>query len=171
MIERFQEFLDQPLGRGTAWAILCFFSAIVVGLALVAVLAGGGPSGPTPLDRVPSGTIAPGASLASPSVGGDQGDEVGGGIRQDPQDVSGSPAAQRAARALESHRALQHVPYKGEGLTVELVGARGHRAVLRVTASTIREARRGWREFLRRYEDAGGAYIPIFAQPGGSADG
>ena len=46
-------------------------------------------------------------------------------LRQDPQDVRGSAAARRAARALRSHRALQHVPYRGGEVRIALVGAEG----------------------------------------------
>ena len=82
--------------------------------------------------------------------------------QQDPQDERGSAASPRAARALQSHRALQHVPYRDGGLTVALVGARGSQAVLRVSAPTVAAARRGWHRFLRRYRDSGRAYVPIF---------
>ncbi|MET0557614.1 MAG: hypothetical protein ABW065_02930, partial [Solirubrobacterales bacterium] len=91
--------------------------------------------------------------------------------RQDPQDQEGSAAARRAARALASHRAFQHVPYRSDELVVELVGARGHRAVLRVSAATVQAARAGWRRFLRRYRDAGRAYIAIFRGKDGKRDG
>jgi hypothetical protein len=167
MIERFRVFLDQPLGHGAARAILCFSSAILLGLALLFVLAASQPGRPTPPDRV-SSAASPKAPRAWPPAEALRSEQVGAIGRQDPQDVPGSPAARRAARALQSHRALQHVPFESEDLTVELVGARRHRAVLRVTASTIGAARQGWRKFLRRYQDAGHAYIPIFNARGGT---
>lgn len=167
MIERFRAFLDQPLGHGAARAILSLSSAILVGLALLFVLAASQPGRPNPPGRAPSTAPPQAPRLWTPAVGR-QGEQAGAIGQQDPQDVPGSPAARRAARALESHRALQHVPFESEALTVELVGARGHRAILRVTASTIGAARRGWRGFLGRYQDAGRAYIPIFNARGGT---
>lgn len=169
MIERFRAFLDQPLGPGAARAILCFSSAFLVGLALLFVLAASQPGRPNPPDRTPS-TASPQAPRVWTLAEARRVEQVGGIGRQDPQDVPGSPAARRAARALEAHRALQHVPFEGEELTVELVGARGDRAVLWVTAATIGAAERGWQGFLRRYQDSGRAYIPIFRARGG-ADG
>lgn len=161
MIERFRAFLDQPLGHGAAQAILFLSSAILVGLAVLFVLTGGEPASrphvaePRPAQSGAGFAVAgvspsPAAATRPPWP------------RHDPQDREGSPAARRAARALEAHRALQHVPFESEALTVELVGARGHRALLRVTASTIGAAQHGWRKFLRRYQDTGHAYIPIF---------
>ena len=87
--------------------------------------------------------------------------------RQDPQDEKGSAAARRAAKALRSHRALQHVPYQHGRFTVRLVGAHGIRAELAVSAPTIPVARRGWRAFLRRYRDSGRAYLVRFEANGG----
>jgi hypothetical protein len=46
-----------------------------------------------------------------------------------------------------------------------LNGARGRRAVLRISAPTVREARRGWRRFLRRRLDRE-AYVVVLAQRG-----
>ena len=82
---------------------------------------------------------------------------------QDPQDHRGTKAAKRAARALASHRALQHVPYRHGAVTIRLTGAlKNGKAVLTVTAPTLREARAGYRRFLKRYHDAGRAYRPRF---------
>ena len=81
---------------------------------------------------------------------------------QDPQDRRGSALARRSGRELASHRALQHVPYRREAVSIALVGARGTRAVLRVSAPTLTAARRSWRSFLRRYRDSGRAYLPRF---------
>jgi len=81
---------------------------------------------------------------------------------QDTQDHRGSAAAKRAARALASHRALQHVPYRHGAVTIRLTGASNGKAVLTVTAPTLHEARAGYRRFLARYHDAGRAYRPRF---------
>lgn len=82
---------------------------------------------------------------------------------QDPQDHHGTAAAKRAARALANHRALQHVPYRHGAVTIRLTGAlRDGKAVLTITAPTLREARAGYRRFLARYRDAGRAYHPRF---------
>lgn len=165
MIERFRAFLDQPLEHGAARAILCFSSAILVGLALLFVLAASQPGRPIPPDRL-APTSSPQAPLVWPPAEGRQGARVGAIGRQDPQDVPGSPAARRASRAIRSHRALQHVPYRSDELTVVLIGARGHRAVLRVSASSAAGARARWRDFLRRFGDSGRAYIPVFTRRG-----
>jgi hypothetical protein len=87
-------------------------------------------------------------------------------VRQRPTDRI--PRTSRAAPppaeqlALRSHQALQHVPYRRGELAITLVGARGHRALLRVSAPTLSSARHGWRAFLRRYHDRGEAYIARF---------
>jgi hypothetical protein len=80
------------------------------------------------------------------------------GPRQDPQDQPGSRAARRAARALATHAALQHVPYRRGGVRIELTGARDGRALLTVTAPTRPRARAAWRAFLARFHDSGRAY-------------
>jgi hypothetical protein len=163
MIDRFRALLDRPLDPSVARAILVFSSAILVGFATLVVLAVGEP------DRHPSTAEGP-PSIASHPVPvtpaevskGGQSEPRQSTRRQDPQDVKGSAAGRRAARALRSHRALQHVPYRDGQLAVALVGARGGHAVLRASAPTVSEARRGWRRFLRRYRDPGRAYIPVF---------
>jgi hypothetical protein len=165
MVDRLRAFLDRPLDPSATRAILAFASAILLGLAALFVLAGGEPDRPTSREERPA---------ASPSVPAAPVEEVEDEAaedhpptrRQDPQDQKGSAAARRAARALRSHRALQHVPYQGGEVTVTLTGARGSRAVLRVSAPTVSEARRGWRRFLRRYRDSGRAYVPIFKAAG-----
>jgi hypothetical protein len=86
---------------------------------------------------------------------------------QDPQDHPGSAAHRRATREIADHRALQHVPYRAGGVAIDLVGARGDRAVLAVRATTRAAARRGWRAFLRRYRDDGHSYFPRFRTGGG----
>lgn len=158
MADRLRALLDRPLDPGAARAVLVFASAILLGVAALFVLAArqGDPTRPE--------RPAPAASAPRPAapVEVEGGDEPAAHLRQDPQDVAGSAPARRAARALRSHRALQHVPYRDGEVRIALVGARGSRAVLRVTASTERSARRGWHRFLRRFRDSGQAYVPVF---------
>jgi hypothetical protein len=165
--DRLRALLDRPLDPSAARAILLFASAILVGFAGLFVLAAGQADGPTPSSGTPS-AVASSSSPGSPThaVEGSSGEGQLAPHRQDPQDVEDSAAARRAARALRSHRALQRVPYRSGELRIVLVGARGRRAVLRVSAPTIREARRGWRRFLRRYRDSGRAYLPLFKATG-----
>jgi hypothetical protein len=169
MVDRLRVLLEEPLDAAVGRAVVVLASAIVLGVAALFVLAarepGTGTRAETPATAQSTSGQAP-AELEPAPV-----EETAPRHRQDPQDQEGSPAAQRAARALASHRALQHVPYRSGGLTVELVGARGHRAVVRVSADTARAARRGWRRFLRRYGDSGRAYIPIFRGALGDQDG
>jgi len=82
--------------------------------------------------------------------------------RQDRQDRPGTVAHHRAAEELAGHRALQHVPYRRAGVSIDLIGARGDRAVLGVRADTPAAARDGWLLFLRSFDDPGRAYLPIF---------
>lgn len=163
MADRLRALLDRPLDPSAARAILVLASAILLGVAALLILAVGQPD-PAPSLKGQETSIAPPPAPVEP-VGEVDGEGIApsaAGRRQDPQDLEGTAAARRAARALRSHRAFQHVPYQDDELTVQLVGARGHRAVLRVSASTLSDARRGWRRFLRRYGDSGKAYIPLF---------
>jgi hypothetical protein len=162
MVDRLRALLDRPLDPSAARAILVLASAILVGLAALFVLAAREPG------RPPVSTQERASSIGSPSAGvsvdanGAHVDGRRSSPRQDPQDVAGSAAARRASRALRSHRALQHVPYRDGEIEIALVGARGSRAVLRVSAATVRVGRRGWDRFLQRYGDSGRAYVPIF---------
>lgn len=162
MVDRLRAFLEEPLDPRTGRAVLVFASAILLGFAALFILAASEPDEPNRRSELPRTAVAapssPPAAAPEPAVP-DAGHPA---HRQDPQDEEGSVAARRADRALRSHRALQHVPYRDEELTVELVGARGPRAVLRVSAETVRAARRGWDRFLRRYRDGGDAYLPLF---------
>lgn len=162
MIDRLRALLDRPFDPSAARAILVFASAILVGFAALFVLASGEPDRQAAPAELPS-IVSP--SALATQAGASEGDRPGprqSTRRQDPQDVKGSAAGRRAARALRSHRALQHVPYRDGQLAVALVGARSGHAVLRVSAPTVSEARRGWRRFLRRYRDSGRAYVPVF---------
>jgi hypothetical protein len=168
MVDRLRVLLDRPLEPSAARAILVFASAILVGFAALFVLGASqsDSTSPSPPSRI--------ASSPSPPVPIETAEDESAKVqaaphRQDPQDVEGSIAAGRADRALRSHRALQHIPYRSDGLTVDLVGAHGRRAVLRIRAATVKAAHRGWRRFLRRYRDLGHAYMPIFQSKSGEA--
>ncbi|MGN6817004.1 MAG: hypothetical protein ACTHK3_13130 [Solirubrobacterales bacterium] len=171
MIDRLRVLLDRPLDPSAARAILIFASAILVGFAALLVLAAGQADRPTAPAHPSASASPPDRAVPAPPAASHRTDSpVPPRRRQDPQDIESSTASRRAARALRSHRALQHVPYRDGELRVVLVGARGHRAVLRVSASTVKEARRGWRRFLRRYRDSGRAYSPVF-DVSGDGDG
>ena len=161
MVDRLRALLDRPLDPSGARAILALASAILLGLAALFVLAGSEPERPTSRAARPPAPSSP-ALVVPVEVEGEAAGHRPPTRRQDPQDIEGSAAARRAARALRSHQALQHVPYTQGGVTIALVGARGSRAVLRVSAPTVPGARRGWRRFLRRYRDSGRAYVPVF---------
>lgn len=170
MVDRLRVLLDHPLEPSVARAIVVLSGAILLGLATLFALAAGerGTSPQTEAAR----TAPPITGSASADLGpAPAGEAALPRYGQDPQDRKGSHAARRAARALASHRALQHVPYRRGELRIELVGARGHRAVLHITAGTARAAQRGWRSFLRRYRDSGHAYITIFRSRQGERDG
>lgn len=165
MVDRLRVLLDHPLEPSVARAIVVLSGAILLGLAALFVL-GIGESETSVGTKEPK-TAPPVSGSASADLEPAPVEESAfPRYRQDPQDQPGSPAARRADRALASHRALQHVPYRRGDLRIELVGARGDRAVLRITAGTARAARRGWRSFLRLHRDRGRAYIPLFRVAG-----
>ena len=162
MVDRLRALLDRPLDPSAARAILVFASAILVGLAALFVLGGGQADRPTSPQR-PSATASSPSSAAAIATAEDGSAKVQAAPhRQDPQDVEGSRPARRAARALRSHRALQHLPYRRGELAITLAGARSQQAVLQVSAPDLLAARRGWRSFLRRFRDRGEAYIARF---------
>lgn len=165
MVDRLRALLDHPLDPSAARAILVLASAILLGAAAVFVLAGSDSDRPTSQERPPSTTSVPPVPVED-GAGDPTGNRLPLHRRQDPQDVVGSAAAERAARALRLHRALQHVPYRDGAVTISLAGARGFRAILRVTAPTVSAARRGWGRFLRRYRDSGRSYVPVLARGG-----
>ena len=170
MLERFRLFVERPLEPSAGRAILALAAAILLGLALLFVLAGReadrrGASreratthaSPRPAPAPPwSGSVAPAQREPGRRA-----------RRQDPQDEQAGAAGRRARAELRSHRALQHVPYREGGLTIRLAGARRGKALLVVGASSVSAARRDWRRFLRRYRDAGRAYVPLFEARGG----
>lgn len=171
MADRLRALLDRPLNPSAARAILAFASAILVGFAALFALAAGEPEQLISAGHPSAAVSSPDPGPAIQAVEDNSAEGHAAPRRQDPQDVEGSFAARGAGRALRSHRVLQHVPYRNGRLTVELVGARGPRALLRVTAGTVRAARAGWRRFLRRYRDSGRAYIAIFRGKDGKRDG
>jgi len=164
MVDRLRALLDRPLDPSVARTVLAFASAILVGVAALFILAASEPYQQTTSTPQRASSIA--SPLPAPPAAGsgrERHQPRPSARRQDPQDLPGSAAARRASHALRSHRALQHVPYREGELRIDLVGARGRRAVLRVSASTVRAAGRDWCRFLRRYRDSGRAYVPIFA--------
>lgn len=169
MADRLRALLEEPLDPRVGRAVVVLASAILLGLAVLFVLAAREPDGAGPRGQAqpPAATPSVPATPSTGDVEGEQTESRPPQRRQDPQDEEGSPAARRAARALRSHRALQHVPYRSGEVRVVLAGARGDRAVLRVSAPTARAARRGWHRFLWRYRDSGRAYAPVFGVRGG----
>lgn len=168
MVDRLRALLDRPLDPSAARAILIFASAIFLGLAALFILAGSEPDPMAPQQE--RSTSIHSVPVDPEAVYDDAPTELRQPPlhrRQDPQDIAGSAAAERAARALRSHRALQYVPYSAGDVTIVLAGARGSRAMLRVTAPTLPAARRAWHRFLRRYHDSGRSYVPVFKSKGG----
>lgn len=168
MVERLRALLERPLDPSLCRAALVLACALTVGFAaLVALGAIGssrtGSSLPSRLEGARSAVPVAPAPRPRAAVRGDR----PANPEQDPQDRTGSGAHRRAAQELATHRALQHAPYRHGGVSIDFVGARGGRAVLRVRADTLAAARLGWRDFLRRYRDPGTAYIPHFEARGG----
>lgn len=169
MADRLRALLDRPLDPATGRAILALATAVFLGFAaLVAIGVAGHATAPRPAGKPPRSST-PAAPAPAPAER--DRDPAPRERRQDPQDRRGSSAARRAAGTLRAHRALQHVPYRRSGLAIELVGARGGRAVLRVRAASASAARQGWRRFLHRYRDSGHSYIPRFKSRAGGANG
>jgi hypothetical protein len=169
MIDWLRLLLDRPLDPSVARAVTVLASAIFLGVAALFVLSDQEHRSTPPVARVPA-LLQPRTSQPSVAATVPRGRSSRFRLtkHQDPQDIEGSRAARRAGRTLRAHRALQHVPYRSGGLAIDLVGARGARAVVRVSAPTLTEARARWRRFLRHYRDAGRAYLPLFrAQEGG----
>jgi hypothetical protein len=175
MVDRFRALLEEPLDPRAGRAVLVLASAILLGFAALFVLAAREPDVASPRSETQEPAAVATVPVAPPTGDVESAENRPPLRRQDPQDEKGSRAARRAARALRAHRALQHVPYRSGKLTVVLAGARGHRAVLRVSAPTVRAARQGWRRFLRRYRDSGRSYLPLFRttesrRPGGARE-
>ncbi|MBS1845673.1 MAG: hypothetical protein JST53_14750 [Actinobacteria bacterium] len=157
MIGRLRVLLERPLDPEVARQVVLLAMVVTVGLAcLVAasVREDGQAAGDHPATAPTEGVGQP--ERAAPRPAGPS----GAARRQDPQDRPGTSAHGRAERELETHRALQHVPWRHGGVSVTLVGARDGRAVLEVRAPSTAAARRGWAWFLRRFDDPGRAYLP-----------
>ena len=59
--------------------------------------------------------------------------------------------------------ALQDLPYAAGGVRVELVDvASDGRLVVKVTAAGERQARRGYRRWLKRSGDSGARFLPLY---------
>lgn len=164
MVERLRTLLERPLDPSVARAMLVLALAASIGFAAVALLAGIGDR-PPPVADAGHGSSLHRAGAGDPRVVAPPSSaEVAG---QDRQDRPGTAAHRRALGEVASHRALQHLPYRAGGVSIMLVGARRGRALLRVEAPTVGAARRGWRDFLRRFRDQGSAYVPRFEAGGG----
>jgi hypothetical protein len=171
--ERLRALLEHPLDPRLARAIVVLACAVSGGFAALVVLAGAeSAERPSASETPPAGAARRVATEPTelPARSQPRTSEIQE-IRpaQDPQDRYGSAAARRADRELADHRALQHVPYRRRGVAIALVGARGERAVLRVSAPTLEAARRDWRAFLRRFHDPGSAYVARFEARGGAS--
>lgn len=169
MVERLRALLERPLDPRLARAVVALAGAVTIGFAALGLLAGGEGGSGSLSSAHPSGAGRPATTL-SPSPGF-RSRRAGSSAppRQDPQDRLGDAAHRRAEHELATHRALQHVPYRRGGVAIDLVGARGERAVLAVRAPSLRMAHRGWRAFLNCYRDDGHAYIPVFRSFAGAA--
>ena len=175
MVDRLRALLDHPLDPRIGRAIVVLAAAISFGFAAVVVIAGTAEQssrsdsvvdrGQTRASAVarPEPEPAPGEAPSIPARPGRH--------RQDPQDNYRSAAGRRAERALRSHRALQHVPYRRGRLRIGLIGARGGLAVLLVSAPSSASAHDGWRRFLGRYGDSGDGYLPRFRVDGRHGSG
>lgn len=176
MVERLRALAERPLDPRAARAVVVLAAAIFAGLAVLVALTGSERGSVPRAQRDPivgSVPAAPPSSTLPPRTASQAKSRAAHADRrrhpaQDPQDRRGSAAAQRAARELAGHLALQHVPYRGGAVAIDLVGAVGTRAILRVSAPTLTIARRGWRAFLRRYRDSGWSYLPRFHLGGGT---
>jgi hypothetical protein len=156
MTDRLRALFESPLEPAVARAVVVLALAVGLGAVIVVALAG--------VDRAPVAgrpTTTPIIGRSAPSTRGR--DEAPAAMpRQDPQDLPGTAAHRRAAAELAEHRALQHIPFERGGVSIELVGARQGRAVIRIRAATTTASRRAWKAFLARSRDPGDAYAPIF---------
>jgi hypothetical protein len=156
VLDRFLDFLQAPLSGRAARAVLILTAGVCFGFVLLVLLSNAAG------DHTQPGAEHHDGRRRAVSARSDR-DPAVARARQDPQDQPGSAAARAARGELRTHRALQHVPYRGAGVKITLVGARHGRAMLSVRGGDLATERRGWRGFLRRFGDDGGAYIPIFA--------
>jgi hypothetical protein len=160
MIERLRALRDRPLDQEVAKAVTLLGISAALGFFVVVALAGVGGGSST--------TVAAHAHAAGPRATSGAAERGPVAIpEQDPQDRIGTAAHRRAAAELAAHRALQHVPFEDGGVSIELVGARRGKAVIRIEAGTVPAARRAWQRFLERFRDRGDAYLPVFKGAGG----
>jgi hypothetical protein len=165
VVDRLRALLDDPHDPSVARAVVVLACWLTIGLA--ALIGLGRSGGDDQAVRPPTRSHAVAATSVQPTTPlPERTARRRPDPRQDPQDRPGSPAARRADRELSTHRALQQVPYRHGGVAITLVGADGPRAVLRVEAASLIDARRGWRIFLRRCRDDGRSYLPIFRAGG-----
>lgn len=168
MAERLRALLEQPLDPRAARAATVLAAAILIGFATVDVLCTSSGVRPLVSRSFETPTVVPAPTPTAAGALPTAPRRPTARPRQDPQDNPGSDDATRARRELATHRALQHVPYRKGAVRIALVGASGSRALLQVEAPSRAAARRGWRVFLRRYRDTGGAYVARFEVRGGS---
>lgn len=160
MRDQLRSVRDQPISRSHARLAFVLSAAVIVLAAVALIALADAPRRAHQHDsrgRSPvTGWVVPSppSTVATPPAAGSEAIRP----RQDPQDQRGGRAARRARRALATHRALQHVPYRRAGVRVELTGAHDGKAILTVTAPSRRLARAGWHRFLARFHDRGSAY-------------
>jgi hypothetical protein len=169
VIDPIRRILDRPLAPAQARAVLALAACVTFGFATLVCLgevsgSTPGDSGPGPRSKAPTEPPpAPPTKPSSAPAGSTVAPSESTLPEQDPQDRPGTLAYRRARRELREHRALQRLPFRGRGLSITLVGADHGRALIRIVAATIVKAKRGWRQFLRRWSDHGSAYEPRFA--------
>jgi hypothetical protein len=172
VIGRLRVLAERPLDPATGRIVVLLGGAVCVGfVALVGLglLRPGSTDAPRPVARPPHASVPNVAPLPRRSAGPARPTRSATDRpSQDPQDQPGSPAARRADRELDTHRALQHVPWRRGAASIRLVGARGREAVLAVRAGSIAGARRAYRAFLRRFGDDGSVYLPRLRAKGGN---
>jgi hypothetical protein len=175
VIDLIRGLLDRPLDPRHARAIVAVASCLTfafAGLVGFGVITGSRPTAHEGGGRtgLAAPTAPPTAAIEGSPHGSDEESErppARPGVPQDPQDRPGTSAYRRARRTLREHRALQHLPFHGRGLSITLTGADHGRAIVRVAAATVPEAKRRWRGFLRRLGDRGDSYLPRFHARGG----
>lgn len=165
MIDRFRDALDRPLDRGPAQAIVALATVVTFAFGVLVVLGivGHDQTSDPPVAGLP--LVRPSAPAdqtgvpepVAPSTGGDAAVPS-----QDPQDRTGTGAYRRARRATDTHRAMQHLPYRIGRVTFALVGADEGRAVIRIAGPSSAVAHRAWGRFLHRFSDDGRAYETRF---------
>ena len=119
---------------------------------------------PTPTQSAqPTATQTP--ASPQPTSPGDIGQplDTRQAILTDPQDTNPKLAAKE--RALRKKYALlQHLPYNGQGYTIEFVDVdKSGKTVIQVTyPSTLAKARQKSQSLLKRYQDGGEVYKVVY---------